>query len=379
MTYKSFEKKVINHLEEPMFLGQGQNIARYDQQKHPFFERLIDKQLSQFWRPEEVQIEKDYRDWQKMNVAERHIFISNLKRQTLLDSIQGRSPNMAFLPIVGIPELETWIENWSQNETVHSRSYTYIIKNLFAEPDKVFDTIMETDEIIDSASQMTKYYDDLIEYNTLWHLYGYGTHEHKGEKIELSFKEHLKKIYLAIASVNILEGIRFYVSFACSWAFNERDLLEGNAKIITLICRDENLHLSGTQYILNNFASEFGTLGDEVVTECHDIVMEMYKEAVIDEKKWASYLFKEDSMIGLNERILHRYIEYVANTRLEAIGKKAMFETLENPIDWVNKYIAIKGTNNIQVAPQESEITSYLIGQVESNASDDSFKEFNLD
>ena len=280
--YNSFENKEINHLREPMFLGQGQNIARYDQQKHPFFEKIIDKQLSHFWRPEEVPIERDYRDWQKLNDSEKHIFISNLKRQTLLDSIQGRSPNMAFLPIVGIPELETWIENWASNETVHSRSYTYIIKNLFAEPDKIFDSIMGTKEIVDSASAMTEHYDDLIHYNNLYTLLGYGNHEVNGETITLTREEHIEKIYLALASVNILEGIRFYVSFACAWAFNERDLLEGNSKIITLICRDENVHLSGTQYMLNNFAKEFGELGRKTVEKLKHVVEKMFDYAVAD-------------------------------------------------------------------------------------------------
>lgn len=379
MKYESFNTQKIDHLKQPMFLGDGQNIARYDQQKHPFFERLIDKQISQFWRPEEIQLERDFRDWKKMNAAEKHIFYSNLKRQILLDSIQGRSPNVAFLPIVGIPELETWVETWAANETIHSRSYTYIIRNLFNEPDKIFDSIMETDEIVESATQMTKHYDDLVHYNNLFQLFGYGKHTYQDKEIELSRFEHLKKIYLAIASVNILEGIRFYVSFACAWAFNEREMLEGNSKVITLICRDENLHLSGTQYILNNFASEFGDIGKQIVEECKPELLKMYDDCVEDEKLWARYLFKEDSMIGLNVNLLSQYVEYIANIRLLAIGEDTRYETIENPLTWTNNYIGGKGASNIQVAPQESEISSYLIGQVDSNANEDSFKSFNLD
>lgn len=378
--YESFSKKVINHLEEPMFLGEGQNVARYDQQKHPFFERLIDKQLSQFWRPEEVVIEKDYRDWKTLNSSEKHIFISNLKRQSLLDSVQGRSPNVAFLPIVTIPELETWIENWAMNETIHSRSYTYIIRNLFSEPDKVFDSIMVNENIVGSASQITKNYDDLIEYNSLVQLNGYKEVDFNGKKINLNLKDHLKKVYLTIVSVNILEGIRFYVSFACSWAFNERELMEGNSKIITLIARDENLHLSGTQYMLNNFANEYGKLGKEIVSECKDEVLKLYDEAVKDEKEWAAYLFKDESMIGLNYKLLSAYVEYIANIRLMAIGHKTRYETMENPLEWTNKYISQKsGGNNVQVAPQETEISSYLIGQVDNNVTKESFNDFDLE
>ena len=378
--YESFSNKVINHLEEPMFLGQGQNVARYDQQKHPFFERLIDKQLSQFWRPEEVAIERDYRDWKTLTSSEKHIFISNLKRQSLLDSVQGRSPNVAFLPITTIPELETWIENWAMNETIHSRSYTYIIRNLFNEPDKVFDSIMINDNIVGSAKQITKNYDDLIEYNALVQLYGHNKVTHNGKEIDLTFKEHLKKIYLTLASVNNLEGLRFYVSFACSWAFNERELMEGNSKIISLIARDENLHLSGTQYMLNNFAEEYGTLGQQIVDECRDDVLKIYDEAVKDEKAWAAYLFKDESMIGLNYKLLSSYVEYIANLRLMAIGFEPRYETMENPLDWTNKYISQKsGGNTVQVAPQETEISSYLIGQVDNNVSNDSFKNFDLD
>lgn len=393
MTYETFNRNSGNHLKEPMFLGSGNGIARYDSQKYPFFEKLIEKQLSFFWRPEEVNLEKDSRDWSKLNYAEQHIFISNLKRQIVLDTVQGRSPAIAFLPIVSIPELETWVETWGANETVHSRSYTHIIRNLFTEPDKIFDDIVLNDNIISSATQMTKYYDDLINYNTKVDLYGYGEHKitinGKKENLTLTRLEHLKKIYLAIANVNILEGIRFYVSFACSWAFNERELMEGNSKIITLICRDENLHLSGTQFLLNIFENDlrkaFSDISEEdfnnAIEECKQQVIIMFDEVVADEKKWADYLFKEDSMIGLNAKLLKNFVEYIANNRLKAIGFEPRYETKENPLDWVNKYIQnnSKGQNDVQVAPQESEISSYLIGQVNNDINDDSFQNFSLD
>lgn len=386
MSYKSFNPKKTNTLEESMFFGNQVNIARYDIQKHPRFENLIEKHISFFWRPEEVNISKDIRDWSTLSESAQHIFISNLKRQILLDSVQGRSPNVAFLPVVSIPELETWIETWSFFETIHSRSYTYLIKNLFNDPTVVFDSIMDTKEITDSAKEITKQYDEFIEYSSYYNLLGEGKHtihkDNNGKKetkeIDINLYELKKKAYLTIASVNILEGIRFYVSFACSWAFAENELMEGNAKIIKLICRDENLHLASTQYMLNELPKEDSDYS-KIRKECSEEILKMYKDAVEDEKSWAKYLFKKDSMIGLNEKLLSQFIEYIANKRLAMIGFEPMFEQSENPLPWVDEWISDQGgKNKVQVAPQESEITSYLVGQVNQDADTDSFKDFKI-
>jgi ribonucleoside-diphosphate reductase beta chain len=381
MKFKTFRENKINHLEQPMFFGEGVNTARYDVVKHKFFDALTEKQLSFFWRPQEVNLSDERQSWDKLNEAERHIFVSNLKRQILLDSVQGRAPAVALMPHVSLPELETWIENWGANETIHSRSYTYILQNLFTEPDKVFDSIMDIDEIVNSASDLTKHYDSFIEYGNYYNMFGYGTHTIKtnGEEftVDINKRELKKRFYMMIVSINILEGVRFYVSFACSWAFAERELMEGNAKIIKLICRDENVHLAGTQYILNEILKEEDY--ESIREECKEEIYTMYKDAVNDENVWAKYLFNGDSMIGLNEKLLINFLEWITNKRLTAIGLDEIYDQKENPLPWTDKWISQKkDKDNVQVAPQETEITTYLVGNVNQDVKKDSFKSFKL-
>lgn len=355
------------------------NVARYDQQKYVIFERLIEKQLSFFWRPEEVDVSQDRIDYAGLPDHEKHIFISNLKYQTLLDSVQGRSPNVAFLPIVSIPELETWVESWSFSETIHSRSYTHIIRNIVNDPSIVFDDIVENPEIQKRARDVSKYYDILILESQLYQLHGEGIWYKENKKtgeIDISkekkdgwkqvtmrgLKRHL---YLALVSVNVLEAIRFYVSFACSFAFAERKLMEGNAKIIKFIARDELLHLSGTQHIINLCQSGVDDPEmAEVAKECEEEAYAIFMDAVNQEKEWAEYLFKDGSMIGLNKEILFQYIEYITNQRLKAVNFKPAFaDKKSNPIPWIDQWL---NSDNVQVAPQETEISSYLTGQVNS-------------
>lgn len=383
MIYSSFNKNKADTLTEPMFFGENVNVARYDVQKYNFFEKMIERHISFFWRPEEVNISKDIMDFNSLSKSSQHIFISNLKRQILLDSVQGRSPNVSMLPVVSLPELETWIETWSFFETIHSRSYTYIIKNLFSNPTVIFDSIMDTPEITESAKEITKYYDDFIEYSTYYNLLGLGTHVIQSNGVEKTITIDLytlkKKLYLMIASVNILEGIRFYVSFACSWAFAENQLMEGNAKIIKFICRDENLHLAGTQFLLTNLPREDADY-QKIRSECQSTIIEMYKIAAEDEKEWANYLFKEDSMLGLSKKLLCKYVEFITNERLKAIDLEPIYEQDENPLPWTNTWISNDGgKNKVQVAPQESEISSYLVGQVTQDVDVDSFKDFDLE
>jgi ribonucleoside-diphosphate reductase beta chain len=366
MTYSVFNQNKNDQLKEPMFFGQSVNVSRYDQQKHTIFEKLIEKQLSFFWRPEEIDVSKDRIDYQKLPEHERHIFTSNLKYQTLLDSIQGRSPNVALLPIVSLPELETWIETWSFSETIHSRSYTHIIRNIVTDPSVIFDDIVTNEEIIKRASSVSKYYDELIELSQLWQ---------RGEFYDLN--DIKKKLYLCLMSINILEAIRFYVSFACSFAFAERELMEGNAKIIKLIARDEALHLAGTQQMINILRNgqddlSFMQIGFELEQECYN----MFVEAAEQEKEWAEYLFKDGSMIGLNKDILCQYVEYITNIRMKAVGLKPAFDGVtKNPIPWINSWLT---SDNVQVAPQETEINSYLVGQIDSVVHEEDFKDFEL-
>lgn len=376
MQYSTFSRNPNNALLEPMFLGQSVNVARYDQQKYKTFEDLIEKQISFFWRPEEVDVSKDRRDFMSLPEHEKHIFLSNLKYQTLLDSIQGRSPNVALLPLVSIPELETWIETWSFFETIHSRSYTHIIRNVVNDPSEVFDDIVVNKHIIARAEKIAVYYDDLIEYSQYYQLFGEGKHTINGKEIEISLRELKKKLYMCLMCVNILEAIRFYVSFACSFAFAERKLMEGNAKIIRLIARDEALHLVSTQNILNIFAS--GQEGDEwkeIAEECNLDAFNLFYEAAEQEKEWADYLFKDGSMIGLNKDILCQYVEFITNQRLKAVGLPTMFEIHQNPIPWINAHLS---SDTVQVAPQETEMSSYLTGQIDATISPNEFDDMEI-
>lgn len=377
MQYSTFSKKPNNPLTEPMFFGQPVNVARYDQQKYEIFEKLIEKQISFFWRPEEVDLSRDRIDYSNLPDHEKHIFISNLKYQTLLDSIQGRSPNVALLPLVSIPELETWIETWAFFETIHSRSYTHIIRNIVNDPSVVFDDIVQNNYIIARAEDIACYYDDLIEYTQYFNLLGEGVHQVKGREITISLRELKKKLYLCLMCVNVLEAIRFYVSFACSFAFAERELMEGNAKIIKLIARDEALHLTSTQHMLNLMRSgvddpEMAQIAAELQDEC----FQLFIKAAEQEKEWAAYLFKDGSMIGLNKDILCQYVEYITNLRMMNVGLPQAFpKATQNPIPWINAWLS---SDNVQVAPQEVEISSYLIGQIDAEVKAEDLENFEL-
>lgn len=364
MTYTTFNQTPNDALLEPMFMGQGVNVSRYDQQKFEIFEKLIEKQLSFFWRPEEVDVSTDRADWNKMNDAERHIFVSNLKYQTLLDSMAARSVNVVLLPIVSIPELETWIETWAFSETVHSRSYTHIIRNLFRDPGEVFDDIVINEAILKRASSISKYFDALVLRIQLLQSQGPGTYTVSGEEVLVSTREVKKALFLAISSINALEAIRFYVSFACSFAFAEREKMEGNAKIIKLIARDEALHLTGTQHILNIWKNgQDDPEMQEIAKELEADAIQIFMDVVKQEKEWADYLFKEGSMLGLNADMLKQFVEYISNQRMEALGYPVPFQGANNPFPWIASYLE---SDNVQVAPQEAEISSYLVGQIDN-------------
>ena len=339
------------HTERKMFFDGDVEVARYDVVKYPQIEKITDKQLGFFWRPEEVDILRDANDFDQLTEQEQHIFTSNLKRQIVLDSVQGRAPNLAFLPYVSLPELETWIETWSFFETIHSRSYTHIIRNVYPDPSIVFDNIMNIKPIVECGDDISKYYEQLME------------------------EPNKKNMWLALNAVNALEGIRFYVSFACSWAFAELKKMEGNAKIIKFIARDENTHLAGTQTILKRLPQddpEFAKLKEG----CEEEVQQIFKDVVQQECDWADYLFKDGSMIGLNADLLKQYVEWIACKRMRALGIPCPYEvTQANPLPWTQKWIA---GGEVQVAPQETEISSYVVGGVKKDVSEDSFKGLSL-
>lgn len=367
-----------DHTKVKMFLDPtgGPTIQRYDQLKYKSFDKLTDSQLGFFWRPEEVDIYKDAKDFKGLTDHEQHIFTSNLKRQILLDSVQGRAPVEAFAPIVSLPEIENWIQTWTFSETIHSRSYTHIIRNVYSNPSKVFDELMDIEEIVDCADDISHYYDRLIEMSAWYNLLGEGTHQINGTRnVTVDLYELKKLLWLTLMSVNILEGVRFYVSFACSWAFAELKKMEGNAKIIKLIARDENLHLGSTQLMLRTLKNkddpDFAKIAEETKDEC----IKMFVDAVDQEKAWADYLFKDGSMIGLNTALLSDYIEYICTRRMKHVDLESPYNVKNNPLPWTQKWIS---GAEVQVAPQETEITSYVSGGTKQDVSDETFKGFSL-
>ena len=371
----------VDHTQVTAFFDPsgGPTIQRYDTLKYKTFDNLTDKQLGFFWRPEEVDIYADAKDFKGLTEHERHIFTSNLKRQILLDSVQGRAPVEAFAPIVSLPEIENWIQTWTFSETIHSRSYTHIIRNVYSNPSKVFDELMDIKEIVDCAGDISKYYDDLIEMSMWYNLLGEGTHQitsnREARNVTVNLYELKKLLWLTLMSVNILEGVRFYVSFACSWAFAELKKMEGNAKIIKLIARDENLHLASTQMLLKILKTDdpdFAKIAEETEAEC----IQMFVDAVDQEKAWADYLFKDGSMIGLNTELLSDYIEWICTRRMTNVNLKSPYKVPQaNPLPWTQKWIS---GAEVQVAPQETEISSYVIGGTKQDVSEDTFKGFSL-
>lgn len=366
MTYSVFDSdNKKDHLKVRAFFDDAPTIARFDKQKYPFLEKLTRQQLGFFWVPEEVDLVRDSKDFRALTPHEQHIFTSNLKRQILLDSVQGRAPTVAFGPICSLPELENWIVAWTFSESIHSRSYTHIIRNVYSDPSKVLDEIMDLQEIVDCAKDISLHYDNLIDWNNS------STVNNLSEQDKY---EHKKALWLTLMSVNILEGIRFYVSFACSWAFAELKKMEGNAKIIKLIARDENLHLAGTQQLLKMLPSDdpdFARIKEETKEEC----LQMFREAAEQEKSWAEYLFKDGSMIGLNRELLSDYVEWITNRRLQAVGLPTLYKLGSNPLPWTQKWIS---GSEVQVAPQETELSSYIIGQVKQDVDTNTFKGMSL-
>ena len=373
-----FNTKQHDTSKAQMFFGPPLGVQRYDKFKYPIFDKLTQTQLGFFWRPEEVSLQKDRADYQTLNEAQKHIFTSNLKYQILLDSVQGRGPGMAFAPYCSLPELEGCMNIWQTMEMVHSRSYTHIIKNVYADPSEVFDKILEDDKILSRAQSVTAAYDEFLQ---AAQEYGSGRMwEHQLEGVPLAENElyELKrKLYRAVANVYILEGIRFYVSFACSFAFGELKLLEGSAKIIGLIARDESQHMTITQNIMNKWRDGDDPAMVEIAKEEEVNVYSMFQQCVEEEKSWANYLFKDGSIIGLNDKLLAKYVEWTANRRLKSIGLKAIFDTpiTNNPLPWTEHWLSSKG---MQVAPQETEVESYLIGSIKQDVKKDTFAGFKL-
>ena len=375
-----FNTEDVNTKKQPMFFGKPLGVQRYDNFKYPSFETLTKQQLGYFWRPEEVSLQKDRGDYQTLRPEQKHIYTSNLKYQIMLDSVQGRAPGMAFLPYCSLPELEACMECWSFMEMIHSRSYTYVIKNVYSDPSEVFDTIIKEPRILERAASVTESYDEFINEAQQWgqsNLWRDLSNSLDSDLPVLEMKEVKRKLYRAVANVNILEGIRFYVSFACSFAFGELKLMEGSAKIISLIARDENQHLAITQNILNNWRKGDDPEMVQIAKEEEQWTYKMFDRAVNEEKAWAEYLFKDGSMIGLNDKLLQQYVEWIANRRMKSIGLKPQYDIAakNNPLPWTTHWISSKG---LQVAPQETEVESYMVGGIKQDVKKDTFSGFKL-
>ena len=373
-----FNTNIVDSTKQKMFFGPPLGVQRYDKFKYPVFDKLTQQQLGYFWRPEEISLQKDRADYQTLNEAQKHIFTSNLKYQILLDSVQGRGPGMAFMPYCSLPELEGAMNIWQTMEMVHSRSYTHIIKNVYADPSEVFDKILQDEKILSRAKSVTHAYDEFLQAAQEW---GAGNMwEHALDEVPVAqheLYELKRKLYRAVANVYILEGIRFYVSFACSFAFGELKLLEGSAKVIGLIARDESQHMTITQNILNKWRD-----GDDpdlitIAKEEQDNIVEMFSQCVEEEKIWAEYLFKDGSIIGLNAKLLQKYVEWTANRRMKSIGLKPIFDVPanNNPLPWTEHWLSSRG---LQVAPQETEVESYVIGGIKQDVEKDTFAGFQL-
>ena len=373
-----FNTQQVNTKKQPMFFGAPLGIQRYDSYKYPIFDKLTTQQLGYFWRPEEVSLQKDRGDYHTLRPEQKHIYTSNLKYQIMLDSVQGRGPGMAFIPYCSLPELEACMEVWGFMEMIHSRSYTYIIKNVYSDPSEVFDKIVTDERILERSRSVTEAYDDFIHSAQMWgtsNMWKEDFRSSPSSKWEIN--DVKRKLYRAVANVNILEGIRFYVSFACSFAFGELKLMEGSAKIISLIARDENQHLAITQNILNKWKSGDDPEMKKIMEEEEEWTYKAFDIAVNEEKKWADYLFKDGSMIGLNDKLLKQYVEWIANRRLKAIGLKPQYDISanNNPLPWTQHWISSKG---LQVAPQETEVESYLVGGIKQDVQSNTFSGFKL-
>ena len=373
-----FNAEEYDTKKQPMFFGKPLGIQRYDSYKYPIFDKLTTQQLGYFWRPEEVSLQKDRSDYQTLRPEQKHIFTSNLKYQIMLDSVQGRGPGMAFIPYCSLPELEACMEVWGFMEMIHSRSYTHIIKNIYPDPSDVFDHILNDNRIVERATTVTQAYNDFI--NAAHRYDNSNDWQHALEQVPYALEsryELKRKLFRAVANVNILEGIRFYVSFACSFAFGELKLMEGSAKIISLIARDENQHLAITQNILKKWREGDDPDMAKIFKEEEKWLVSAFDNCVNQEKLWAEYLFKDGSMIGLNDKLLQQYVEWIANRRMKAIGLKPIYDipAKNNPLPWTEHWISSKG---LQVAPQETEVESYIVGGIKQDVTENTFAGFSL-
>lgn len=336
---------ILNPKSTNLFFGEGgAGLSRHDTARYPILDKLNDKMESFFWRPQEIDLSGEKRDFSKLTAVEKFVFTSNLRRQILLDTIQGRAPSLAFLPVCTDPQLESCITTWTFFESIHSRSYGHILRAAYSDPSFVFDEIPGIAEIADCANTISTSYN------------------------QLQTAPSKDTLYLALMAANALEAIRFYVSFACTFSFAERGLMEGSAKIVRFIARDETQHLVLVQHILKLLPKDDPEFV-EVAARLRPQAIAIFEQAAAQEKTWVKYLFKDGSILGLNEDILCDYVDYLLNRRMAAVGLAALTKR-DHPIPWVERWYS---SSNVQVAPQEVEVASYLTGSIVNDLGDTAF------
>ena len=344
-------KTKTDYLNRKMFLDPAGpvTIQRFEEVKYNKLAKFEQEARGFFWVPEEISLTKDAQDFKEASDTVKHIFTSNLLRQTALDSLQGRGPSQIFVPVLSLPELEALVYNWTFFETnIHSRSYSHIIRNIYNVPKEVFNTIHDTNEIVDMASSVGEYYDRLHQLNCMVEA---------GQTIPE--EKHIRAIWLALNASYALEAFRFMVSFATSLAMVENKIFIGNGNIIGLILQDEILHKDWTAWMINQVVKEDPRFA-RAKQECEAEVYQMYQDVIREEKAWADYLFKFGPVIGLNAQILKDFVDYTAAGALKEIGIKYQSPAPKStPIPWFNKHV---NTSNKQTALQENESTNYVIG-----------------
>ncbi|AXF40788.1 aerobic NDP reductase small subunit [Acinetobacter phage vB_ApiM_fHyAci03] len=367
--------QLANHMIQPMFFGEDTGVARYEEVKHEKFEELTTKQLSFFWRPEEVNLTTDKAQFDKLWETGRgylqEIFTNNLGYQILMDSVQGRAPAIVLASICSDVALETWIMTWTFSETIHSRSYTHIIRNLYSDPSKIFDGVVANKEIMARATAICERYDKLHELVIL-----YQADKIRGVETKEQLREVKKALYMCLHAINALEAIRFYVSFISTWNFFENmKIMEGNMKIMQFIARDENLHHQGTRYILQQMNKGIdGTEWREIALECKEEAEELFMEVRAQERAWAQYVYRNGCPDGLTVELVWDFIDYQLVPSMNNVGLTCPIERPKrHPLPWINKYLK---ASSVQVAKQEAELSSYLISQIDNDVDDNVIAQF---
>lgn len=355
-----------NYAQQPMFFGESTSIARYESPKHPTIENLTVQALSFYWRPEEINLTTDSSQFKKLHPRDQRTFTLNLLYQAIMDTVQGSAPSEILGPICSDIGLDTWIQTWTFFETIHSRSYTHIIRNLYNNPTEIFDSVVLDDQIMARAASICKYYDEL---EVKWTLYS--ADKIRGIATEEQLYELKKAFYLCLHAINALEAIRFFVSFINTFNFFEtQKVMEGNSKIMTFIARDENLHHQGTRYMIKCLQSgEEGPEWIKIAEDCRDEATNIFLATNEQEKEWCKYVYQSGAPQGLSVGLVSDYIDYATVPRMNELGldSSSIVAPKRNPFPWLTKFLK---SNTVQAAPQEVEIGSYLVSQIDNDITD---------